>query len=90
MSSINVDTDVKREKLRYLLHLLSLGKLDREHAGELKGLLIEELERIRTQDDIERVEREKELSALIKILDSYQLGQIDLMMHPEIIVSNIT
>lgn len=58
--------------------------------ANLRVLLIEELERIRTQDDIERVEREKELSALIKILDSYQLGQIDLMMHPEIIVSNIT
>ena len=91
MSGIkNIENDVKRGKLRYLLYLLSSGRLERQDAGELKALLTEDLERIVKEDDLERREREKELSALIKILDSYQLGQIDLMMHPEIIVSNIT
>jgi hypothetical protein len=85
----NIENDVKRGKLRYLLYLLSSGRLERQDAGELKALLTEELERI-VKDDLERREREKELSALIKILDSYEKGHIDLMMHPEIAVSNIT
>jgi hypothetical protein len=76
--------------LRYLLNSLSLGKLERKDAGDLKNLLTEELERIIKQNDIERMEREKELSALIKILDSYEQGHIDLMLHPEIAMSNIT
>jgi|GEM_PF-920508 hypothetical protein len=86
MSSINIDKDTQREKLRYLLHLLSLGRLEREDAGELKGLLMEELKKVRKKNDFER---EKELGALIKVLDSYMLGEIDLMLYPDVMVSNI-
>ena len=87
MSSINVENDSKREKKRYLLHLLSLGKLDRDSAGELKPLLMEDLKRARSQNDIEH---EKDLGALIKILDSYIIGKVDLMVYPDVVVSNIT
>jgi len=87
MSSINIENDIKRQKMRYLLSLLSLGKLTKELAGELKPLLIEELQKARSQNDIEH---EKELSALIKILDSYLLGKVDLMVQPDIIISNVS
>lgn len=90
MSSLKIDDkETKREKLRYLLRLLSLGKLSREYAGDLKALLMDELkDSNRTQNDMEY---EKELHALIKILDGYLLGEIDLMMHPDnLIVSNLT
>jgi hypothetical protein len=85
MSSIMVDS-IDGEKMRYLLRLLSLGKLSRDSASELKPLLLDELEKARGQNDIEH---EKELDALIKILDSYILGKVDLMVRPDVIVSNI-
>jgi hypothetical protein len=86
-NSINIENDVKREKKRYLLQLLSLGKLDRNSAGELKPLLMEELKKARAKNDIEH---EKDLGALIKILDSYIIGKVDLMVYPDVVVSNIT
>jgi len=48
---------------------------------------MEEIKKSRKKNDFEH---EKELGALVKILDSYQLGQIDLMIHPELILSNVT
>ncbi|MGC1932985.1 MAG: hypothetical protein WA667_28760, partial [Candidatus Nitrosopolaris sp.] len=72
-------------RLRYLLHLLSLGRLDRENAQDLRSLLTEEL--TRAGNDIER---QNELSALIRILNRYIAGEVDLMVHPEVIPSNIT
>ncbi|MFZ0513668.1 MAG: hypothetical protein WAM14_18825 [Candidatus Nitrosopolaris sp.] len=53
MTTINIDNDVSHERLRYLLHLLSLGRLDRKNAGDLRGLLTEEL--TRASNDIERI-----------------------------------
>ena len=85
MSSINIENDVRRERLRYLLHLLSLGRLDRENAVHLRAFLTEEL--TGASNDIEH---HNELSALIRILDKYIAGQVDLMMRPEVILSNIT
>lgn len=85
MSSLNIKNDVRRERLRYLLHLLSLGRLDRENAQDLRSLLTEEL--TRAGNDIER---QNELSALIRILNRYIAGEVDLMVHPEVIPSNIT
>jgi hypothetical protein len=87
MSSINIENDIKRQKMRYLLSLLSLGKLTKELAGELKPLLIEELQKARSQNDIEH---QKELSALIQILDSYLLGKVNLMVQPDAIISNVS
>jgi hypothetical protein len=69
------------------LGLLSLGKLDRDSASELKHLLMEDLKKARAQNDIEH---EKDLGALIKILDSYIIGDVDLMLYPDVVVSNIT
>jgi hypothetical protein len=85
MSSLNTGNDVRRGSLRYLLHLLSLGRLDRENAQDLRTLLMEELARAGNV-----IERRNELSALIKILDIYIVGEVDLMLHPEVILSNIT
>jgi hypothetical protein len=56
--------------------------LERQHAVELKTLLLEELAKAKKQNDLEH---EKELSVLIHILNSYELGEIDLMMHPNVI-----
>jgi hypothetical protein len=84
MTSINIDSDVRRERLRYLLHLLSLGRLDRDNAQDLKGLLMQEL-----TTAINDKERHNELSALMRILDRYIAGEVDLMLHPESILSNI-
>jgi hypothetical protein len=84
MTSINIDSDVRRERLRYLLHLLSLGRLDRDNAQDLKGLLTQELTAV-----INDKERRNELSALMRILDRYIAGEVDLMLHPESILSNI-
>ena len=87
MSSLKIDDiGTKREKLLYLLHLLSLGRLEREDAAELKGLLMEEIIKSTKKNDFEH---EKESGVLVKILDSYQLGQIDLMINPELL-SNVT
>jgi hypothetical protein len=85
MSSLNIENDVRRERLRYLLHLLSLGRLDRENAEDLRGLLTEELARIGSD-----IERQNEVSALIRILNRYIAGEVDLMLHPEVIPSNVT
>lgn len=88
MSTINIDKDVRAEKLRILLHYLSLGRLDRENAVDLRNLLIEELKSSKEQNDIDR---ESELSAFIKILDAYISGEVDLMVNPNKIISvNIT
>jgi hypothetical protein len=88
MSCLKIDDKgTKREKLLYLLHLLSLGRLEREDAPDLKALLMEEILKSRKKNDFEH---EKVLGALVKILDSYQLGQIDLIIHPELILSNVT
>ena len=87
MSSINIETQTKREKLRYLLRLLSVGKLPRDYAGDLKVLLMEELNKARRKNDIEH---QKELGALIQILDSYMLGKIDLMIQPDLIMSKVS
>ncbi len=84
MTSINIDSDVRRERLWYLLHLLSLGRLDRDNAHDLKGLLMQEL-----TTAINDKERRNELSALMRILDRYIAGEVDLMLHPESILSNI-
>jgi hypothetical protein len=84
MTSVNIDSDVRRERLRYLLHLLSLGRLDRDNAQDLKGLLTQELTTAITDK-----ERRNELSALMRILNRYIAGEVDLMLHPESILSNI-
>jgi hypothetical protein len=84
MTSVNIDSDVRRERLRYLLHLLSLGRLDRDNAQDLKGLLTQEL-----TTAINDKERRNELSALMRILNRYIAGEVDLMLHPESILSNI-
>lgn len=86
-NTINIDNAVKREKKRYLLQLLSLGRLDRDSAGELKPLLMEDLKKARAKNDIEH---EKDLGALIKILDSYIIGKVDLMVYPDVVMSNMT
>jgi hypothetical protein len=85
MSSLNIENDVRRERLRYLLQLLSLGRLDRENAQDLRAMLREELTTAGND-----VERHNELSALIRILDRYIVGEVDLMVHPEVILSNVT
>jgi hypothetical protein len=87
LSSINIENEAKREKMRHLLRLLNLGRLPREYAGELKSLLIEELKNVRAKKDIDQ---ERDLAALIKILDSYIFGKVDLMVYPDVVVSNIT
>jgi hypothetical protein len=52
MSSLNIDDKkTKLGKLRFLLHLLSLGKLNRDYADDLKALLIEELKETRIQNN---------------------------------------
>jgi hypothetical protein len=84
MTSINIDSDVRRGRLRYLLHLLSLGRLEKENALDLKGLLTQEL-----ATTINDKERHNELSALIRILNKYINGEVDLMIHPELILSSI-
>ena len=84
MSSLNIEDDVRRGALRSLLHLLRLGRLDRENAEDLRGLLTEEL--TRAGNDLEH---RNELLALIKILDRYIVGEVELMVHPDFIPSNI-
>ena len=88
MSSINIENQSKREKLRYLLRLLSVGKLPKEYAGDLKVLLMDELKKVRRNPNDK--EDEKELGALIQILDAYMLGKVKLKLQPELIVSNIS
>jgi hypothetical protein len=80
----SVENDVRRGRLRYLLHMLSLGRLDMENAEDLRNLLTEELTRVGND-----LERQNELSALIRILNMYIAGEVDLMVHPEVIPSNI-
>jgi hypothetical protein len=84
VSSVNVD--IRRERARYLLYLLATGNLPREMAGELRDLLIEELALANKQGDLDHVNR---LNALIRMLENYIAGTIDLMIHPEVTVSNI-
>jgi hypothetical protein len=76
----NIKEDIRRANLRYLLEALSLGRLDKENAPQLRQLLTEELGRI--NNDPARL---NEVSALIRILDLYINGKIDLMLHPEAI-----
>lgn len=73
-----------RFKMEYLLNLLSLERLDREGAQELRPLL--EREAQNTSD-----ERYKEvLDGLIEMLDQYIRGEINLMPNISVFkVSNI-
>jgi hypothetical protein len=80
----NIDGEVRRGNLRYLLEALSLGRLDRDNAQQLRQLLTEELGGINND-----LERQKEVSALIRILDLYINGEVDLMLHPEVIPANL-
>jgi hypothetical protein len=80
LSVPNIQGDIRRGNMRYLLEALSLGRLDRDNARQLRQLLTEELERIKNDP-----ERLNEVSALIRILDLYINGEIDLMLHPEVI-----
>lgn len=84
MTSVNMD--IKREKARHLLYLLATGNLPSEMAGELRDLLTEELALANNQGDLEHVNR---LNELIRMLENYIAGRIDLMRHPEVTVSNI-
>lgn len=75
-----IDLD-SRSKMEYLLHLLSLERLDREGAQELKPLLEREAQNTNNPRYI------KVLSKLIQMLNDYIAGRINLM--PEIEVSNV-
>jgi hypothetical protein len=79
----NIQGDIRRENLRYLLEALSIGRLDRDNAQQLRELLTEELGRI--NNDLER----HMVTALIRILDLYINGEVDLMLHPEVIPANL-
>jgi hypothetical protein len=48
---------------------------------------MEELKKARDQNDIEH---ERDLGALIRLLDSYIIGKVDLMVYPDVVVSNLT
>jgi hypothetical protein len=80
----NIEGDIRRENLRYLLEALSIGRLDRDNAQQLRELLTEELGRINND-----LERHNEVTALIRILDLYINGEVDLMLHPEVIPANL-
>lgn len=80
MSSIPVDLD--RAKMQYLLRQLSLERLDRESAQELKPLLQREAQY--TTDPRYR----NVLFRLIEILDQYIRGEVNLM--PELSISNVS
>jgi hypothetical protein len=84
LSVPNIQGDIKRGSLRYLLEALSLGRLDRNNAQQLRQLLTEELGRINND-----LERHNEVSALIRILDLHINGEIDLMLHPEVIPASL-
>lgn len=84
MTVPNIQGDIRRGNLRYLLEALSLGRLDRDNAQQLRQLLTEELGRINND-----LERHSEVSALIRILDLYINGKIDLMLHPDVIPANL-
>lgn len=71
-----------RSKMEYLLKLLSLERLDREGAQELRPLLEREFQN--TADQRYR----KVLLGLVKILDEYIRGEIDLM--PGITISKVS
>jgi hypothetical protein len=72
----SVPGDYEREKKRYLVEMLSIGLLDQDGARELKPLLQKDL---LTTDDLARRNR---LSQLVKTLDAYIAGKINLMMEP--------
>lgn len=68
--------DIESEKKRYLLEMLSIGLLDKDGARELKPLLQKDL---LTTDDLIRQNR---LTQLVKTLDAYITGKINLMNEP--------
>lgn len=84
MSSNTIPINLDRERMRYLLRQLSLERLEREDASELKTLLLKELEQT-TLDPRYR----KTLLRLTKILDKYIAGEINLMPEFQVNVSNI-
>jgi hypothetical protein len=79
MSSIPMNNN--HERMQYLLKQLSLERLDRDGAMELRPLLVEESQN--TRDPRYR----KILLRLIDILDKYVDGEVNLM--PYITVSNV-
>lgn len=81
MSSIPIDLD--KSKMRLLLRDLSLEKLNKEGAQELKPLLLKESQI--TTDLYHR----KTLFRLIDILDKYIKGEINLMPELNVSVANV-
>lgn len=84
MSSNTIPINLDRERMRYLLRQLSLERLEREDASELKTLLLKELEQTTLNPRYR-----KTLLRLTKILDKYIAGEINLMPEFQVNVSNI-
>jgi hypothetical protein len=85
MSSMAIDPNP--DKMNQLLERLEHGMLDRNAAMELKPLLQEQIEKARKKGKFQRADN---LLLLVDILDSYISGRIDLMVQPEVVVSNVT
>jgi hypothetical protein len=81
MSSLPIDAE--HEKMRDLLKRLSVERLDREEARELKQLLLKESQ---TAMDLRY---RKTLFRLIDILNKYIAGEVNLMSEPNVQVSNL-
>ena len=77
MGAIKIDDNDNndRGKMRYLLRQLSLERLDRAGAIELRPLLLMESSQTAAIDSIYR----KTLLRLIDILDKYVSGEVNLM-----------
>lgn len=75
--------DIDYKKMQYLLELLSIERLEKDGAIELRRLLLKESQRA-TID----LRYRKTLLRLIETLDRYIKGEVNLM--PEISVGNIS
>ena len=79
MSSNTFPINLDYEKMRLLLRRLSQGLLDIDSAHELKQLLEKERDNaVHTNDSI----YENQLSDLIKIINAFITGEINLQTNP--------
>jgi hypothetical protein len=81
MSGIKIDVD--RQKMRYLLRQLSLERLDRDGAEQLRPMLQMEL------DSVSDPRYRDTLSRLIKLLSRYIAGEINLMKGINVRVAGV-